>query len=41
MVTLEHKSTTEGATFDKQRGLGIYIVQDKRESREKSISRRR
>ena len=22
MVTLEHKSTTEGATFDKQRGLG-------------------
>ena len=23
MVTLEHKSTTEGATFDKQRGLGI------------------
>ena len=23
MVALEHKSTTEGATFDKQRGLGI------------------
>jgi len=23
MVTPEHKSTTEGATFDKQRGLGI------------------
>ena len=22
MVTSEHKSTTEGATFDKQRGLG-------------------
>jgi len=23
MVTSEHKSTTEGATFDKHRGLGI------------------
>ena len=23
MVTLEHNSTTEGATFDKQRGFGI------------------
>ena len=23
MVTPEHKSTTEGATFDKQRGIGI------------------
>jgi len=23
MVTSEHKSATEGATFDKQRGLGI------------------
>jgi len=23
MVALEHKSTTEGTTFDKQRGLGI------------------
>jgi len=23
MVTPEHKTTTEGATFDKQRGLGI------------------
>jgi len=23
MVTLEHTSTTEGATLDKQRGLGI------------------
>jgi len=23
MVTLEHKSTTEGATFDKQRCVGI------------------
>jgi len=23
MLTPKHKSTTEGATFDKQRGLGI------------------
>jgi len=23
MATTEHKSTTEGATFDKHRGLGI------------------
>ena len=40
MVTSEHKSTTEGANFDKQ-SMSRDIVQDKCESREKSISRHR
>ena len=41
MVTSEHKSTTEGATFDKQKKRSRDIVLDKCESREISISRRR